>query len=92
MGRQVGVESIKKKKSKIEIKLSSEGTANLDGAKVSADSMEFGRAIGFSVAEDQLQLTIDERHTEKKTGFDILESIMALLPDSVKETVTLKSE
>ena len=91
-GRLVGVESIKKQQSKIEIKLSSEGTANIDGAKVIADSMEFGRAIGFSVADDQLQLTIDERRTEKKTGFDILESIMALLPDSVKETVTLKPE
>lgn len=91
-GRLVGVESIKKQHSKIEIKMSSEGSANIDGAKVLADSVGFGRAIGFSMSGDQLHLTIDERHTGTKTGFDVLESVMALLPDSIKETATSKPE
>ena len=69
-----GVESIKKQGTKIEIRLSPEGTAKTDGAKLMAESMEFGRAVGFSMDADQLLLTVDERHTGKKTGFDVLEA------------------
>ena len=74
-GRFAGVESIKKQQTKIEIRLSPEGTAKTDGAKLVSDSMEFGRAIGFSMEGDQLLLTVDERHTGKQTGFDVLEVI-----------------
>ena len=49
MGTLAGVESIKKQQTKIEIRLSPEGTAKIDGAKLVSDSMEFGRAIGFSM-------------------------------------------
>ena len=48
----------------------------LDGAKLVSDSMDLGRAIGFSMENDQLLLTVDERHTGKRTGFDVLESLM----------------
>lgn len=90
-GRIAGVESIKQKKTQIEIGLSPEGTAKVDGAKLLADSMEFGRAVGFLMSGDQLLLTIDERHTGSQTGFDVLEIIMKLLPSSVKETDSSKS-
>ena len=90
-GRLAGVESIKKQQTKIEIRLSPEGTATTDGAKLVADSMVFGRAVGFSMDGDQLLLTVDERHTGKQTGFDILESLMKLLPSAAKEIAPLKS-
>lgn len=90
-GRIAGVETIKQQKNKIEVRLTSEGTAQTDGAKLLNDSMQFGRAIGFSMEGDQLVLTIDEKHTGKQTGFDVLESLMKLLPTSAKETATSKS-
>lgn len=87
-GRMAGVESIKKQQSKIQVKLSADGTAKTDGSKLLSDTIEFGRAIGFSMDGDQFLLTIDERHTGKKTGFDVLEALMELLPASAKETAT----
>ncbi|AOV06306.1 transcription-repair coupling factor [Sporosarcina ureilytica] len=90
-GRIAGVESIKKQKTKIEVRFTPEGTAKTDGAKLLSESMQFGRAIGFSMDGDQLLLTIDEKHTGKQTGFDVLESLMKLLPGSTKETATSKS-
>ncbi len=86
-GRIAGVESIKNQQSKIQIRFSAVGTTTVNGAKLVADSMSFGRAVGFSMDGDQLVITIDERHTEKATGFDVLESIMKMLPSSIKETV-----
>lgn len=90
-GRIAKVESIKQQKSKIEIRFSPEGTAQTDGAKLMSDSMELGRAIGFSMDGSQLLLTVDERQTGKRTGFDLLESLMELLPGSIKETTSTKS-
>ncbi|WP_438314089.1 transcription-repair coupling factor [Sporosarcina sp. FA9] len=90
-GRIAGVESIKKQKPKIEIRLSPEGTAKSDGAKLVTESMVFGRAVGFSMENNRLVLTVDERHTGNKTGFDILEAMMKLLPASVKETTPFDS-
>ncbi|MFD1926709.1 transcription-repair coupling factor [Sporosarcina siberiensis] len=90
-GRFAGVESIKKQKTKIEIRLSPEGTAQSDGAKLVTESMAFGRAVGFSMENNRLVLTVDERHTGNKTGFDILEGMMKLLPTSVKETTSFDS-
>lgn len=84
-GRVAGVESIKKQKNQIEIRLSDEGTARTDGSKLVAESMKFGRAVGFSMDGTRLLLTIDERHTGKQTDFDVLEEMMALLPTSAKE-------
>ena len=46
-GRIAGVESIKKQQSQIEVRISPEGTAQTDGAKLVSESMEFGRAVGF---------------------------------------------
>jgi transcription-repair coupling factor (superfamily II helicase) len=86
-----GVESIKKQQSKIVIKLTAEGTVNTDGAKLVSDTLELGRAIGFSMENDQLLVTVDERHTGTRTGFDVLESLMELLLSAKKETATSKS-
>ncbi len=77
--RLAGVESIKKPQSQIEVRLSPEGTARTDGAKLVSESMEFGRAVGFSMEEGKLIMTIDERHTGQRTAFDVLEEMMWLL-------------
>ena len=54
--------------------------------------MKFGRAIGFSMENDQLLLTIDERHTGKRTGFDVLEvNDGSYFRHATKETTTSKS-
>lgn len=86
-GKMTGVESIKHKKNQIEIILSSQGTAQTDGSKLLAESMALGRAIGFSMNGDQLVLTIDERHVGDRTSFDMLEMLMELLPQALKEEV-----
>lgn len=91
LGRMAKVESIKKRQTKIEIKFTPEGTAETNGAKLMSDSMQFGRAIGFSMDGDQLLLTVDEKHTGKQKDFDILESLMQLLPGALKETAPSKS-
>lgn len=85
LARIAKVESIKKPKAKIEVRFSLEGTAQTDGAKLLNDAMVLGRAVGFSMDGAQLVLTVDEKHTGKQTDFDILESLMVLLPGAVKE-------
>lgn len=86
LARIAKVESIKKPKTKIEIRFSMEGTAQTDGAKLLNDAMALGRAVGFSMDGAQLVLTVDEKHTGKQTDFDVLESLMELLPGAIKET------
>lgn len=82
------VELIKKVRSKTEIRLSVEGTAQMDGAKLVRESMQFGRAVGFSMDGNQFVLTIDEKYVGQRTDFDVLEALMELLPKSLKETET----
>lgn len=84
-GRLAGVESIKKQRSIIEIILSQEGTNRVDGGKVVSDSMKFGRAIGFKMEEGKLILTIDEKHVGKMTEFDVVEEMMEILKNALKE-------
>ena len=90
-GRLAGVESIKKPRTQIEIRMSPEGTARTDGAKLVEESMKFGRAVGFSMENGQLMMMIDERHTGQKTEFDVLEEMMQLLNTTVKETAVIDS-
>lgn len=85
-GRAAGVESIKKQAAVIEIRLTPEGTSCMNGAKLVSDSMKFGRAVGFTMENNQLIFTIDERHTGKMTAFDVLEEMMRLLNDSRKDS------
>ncbi|WP_203248962.1 transcription-repair coupling factor [Sporosarcina beigongshangi] len=90
-GRLAGVESIKKVNTRIEVRISPEGTATTDGAKLVSESMKFGRAVGFTMEGGQLIMTVDERHTGKQTAFDVLEEMMKLLKSAVKEAVVSDS-
>lgn len=86
------VNQIKKVKSKTTIIISEEGTAKVDGSKLMAESMKYGRAVGFTMDGNQLILSIDAKHTGKLTDFDVLEAIMALLPKSLKEPANPSSK
>lgn len=90
-GRLAGVESIKQQRKVIEVRLSPEGTAIVDGAKLVSESVKFGRAVGFTMETDRLILTVDDRHTGKQTAFDVLEELMKLLQSSLKETTAIDS-
>lgn len=90
-GRLAGVESIKKVNTRIEVRISPEGTAITDGAKLVSESMKFGRAVGFTMEGGQLIMNVDERHTGKQTAFDVLEEMMKLLQSAVKEAVVSDS-
>ncbi|MFJ8264241.1 transcription-repair coupling factor [Rummeliibacillus sp. NPDC094406] len=88
--KKVGVESIKTKNKIITIDISEDGTANLDGGKIVSESMQFGRAVGFQLEGQRLILTIDEKKAEKQLPFDILESLLKLLPNAIREKVEIK--
>ncbi|GKV70379.1 transcription-repair-coupling factor [Sporosarcina sp. NCCP-2716] len=85
-GKTAGVASIKKRHSVIEIRFSASGTAKTDGAKLVSETMVFGRAIGFTMDDGDLVISIDDRKLGKQTEFDVLESVMRLLQDAGKET------
>ncbi|WP_391206172.1 transcription-repair coupling factor [Psychrobacillus sp. L4] len=89
-GKDVGVESIKEINKLVSIRFSEEGTKNINGALIVEKSMKYGRAVGFSMDNANLVITIDERKTGKFNPFDILEEIMRLLPEAKKETVEVK--
>lgn len=83
--RLTGVESIKQTGKIITIKLSAEGTSAMNGGKLVEESAAYGRAVGFSMAGQQLVMTIDENKTKKHHPFDVLEGMMKLLPESLRE-------
>lgn len=84
----MGVESIKQNGKIIAIRLSEKGTAAVNGGKLVEESAAYGRAVGFSMAGQQLVMTIDENKTAKHHPFDVLEGMMKLLPESLRETET----
>jgi transcription-repair coupling factor (superfamily II helicase) len=49
------------------------------------ESAAFGRAVGFSMAGQQLVMSIDANKTGKHHPFDVLEGMMKLLPESLRE-------
>ncbi|WP_298834206.1 transcription-repair coupling factor [uncultured Planococcus sp.] len=83
--RQVGVESIKQHSKVVTVKLSEKGTAGINGGKVVEESAAYGRAVGFSMSGQQLVMSIDENKTKKLHPFDVLEGMMKLLPESLRE-------
>ncbi|WP_040285249.1 transcription-repair coupling factor [Sporosarcina koreensis] len=85
-GKEAGVASIKKQQSVIEIRFSAEGTAKTDGAKLVSETMAYGRAVGFTMDDGRLVITIDDRKLGKQTEFDVLEAIIQLLRTAEKET------
>lgn len=85
-GLEVGLESIKLKNKMYRITLSMEGTQRIDGSKMVSDSMVLGRAVGFTLEDGKLVLTIDERKMSKDQDvFDLVEAVVQLLPASLKE-------
>ncbi|WP_432353759.1 transcription-repair coupling factor [Sporosarcina sp. A2] len=91
-GKSAGVLSIKKREPMIEIRFSSEGTANIDGAKLVSETMVYGRAVGFTMDNGNLLITVDDRQLGKQTEFDILEAVMRLLQGASKETQEVDAE
>ncbi|TAA69689.1 transcription-repair coupling factor [Planococcus salinarum] len=87
-GRSVGVESIKQNGKRISIKLTEKGTAAVNGGKLVEESAAYGRAVGFSMVGQQLVMAIDENKTGKHHPFDVLEGMMKLLPESLREVET----
>lgn len=83
--RQVGVESIKQHGKVVTVKLSEKGTASINGGKVVEESAAYGRAVGFSMSGQQLVMSIDENKTKKLHPFDVLEGMIKLLPESLRE-------
>ncbi|REB11431.1 transcription-repair coupling factor [Sporosarcina sp. BI001-red] len=84
-GKAAGVVSIKKRQTVIEIRFSPEGTALIDGARLVSETLSFGRAVGFTMDNGSLLITIDDRQLGKQTEFDILEAIMRLLQGASKK-------
>lgn len=83
--RQIGVESIKQHGKVVTIRLTEKGTASINGGKVVEESAAYGRAVGFSMAGQQLVMSIDENKTKKLHPFDVLEGMIKLLPESLRE-------
>lgn len=80
-----GVISIKEKNDIILISLSEEGTTLVDGAQIIERSMEFGRAVGFSMEGTQLVLNIDTKQCGHLTALDVLEKMMEIISQSKKK-------
>ncbi|EPD49381.1 transcription-repair coupling factor [Paenisporosarcina sp. HGH0030] len=88
-----GVESIKEQQKQLVIKLSKKGTQNTNGAMLVESSMDYGRAVGFQMNnQQQLLVTIDEKKTAKHHPFDVLEAMMKHLPEARKEVNSFVGE
>ncbi|ETP70605.1 transcription-repair coupling factor [Planococcus glaciei CHR43] len=87
--RQTGVETIKQNGKLISIRLSEDGTAAVNGGKLVEESAAYGRAVGFSMSGQQLVMTIDENKSGKHHPFDVLEGMMKLIPESLREEKTV---
>lgn len=88
-GRMVGVESIKQHGKTISIRLSETGTTAVNGGKLVSESAAYGRAVGFTMVGQQLVMSIDANKTAKNHPFDVLEGMMKLLPESLREEKTV---
>ena len=82
---QVGVVSIKEKQQVVSILLSEEGTALADGAKIVAESMKFGRAVGFGMDGNQLIVTVDYHKCGNHLPFEVVEQMMEIIATSKKQ-------
>ncbi len=84
---QAGITAIKEKQSIITINISEEGTASVDGAKIVSESMQFERAVGFSMDGTKLNLTIDMKKCGKYQPIDVLEKMVKIVSEAKKEEV-----
>ncbi|AXI00729.1 transcription-repair coupling factor [Sporosarcina sp. PTS2304] len=84
-GRMAGVESIKKIQDTVEIRLTDEGTARADGAKLMEHSLKFGHAVGLSLENGQIIVTVNEKKSNKFTEFDMIEDMVHIMQETAKE-------
>lgn len=82
---ETGITAIKEKQNIISIYLSEEGTKKLDGSIVVEKSMKFNKAVGFSMGENKLVITIDEKRCGQHNPFDVLEEVVEIISNSQKE-------
>lgn len=82
--KEGGVQSIREKGSQITIHFSEEGTKTIDGSIIIEQSMSFGRAIGFSMEGQSLNVTIDTKKCGNSKPFDVLEKMMEIISTSKK--------
>ncbi len=87
--RATGVESIKQQGDRVTIKLSEAGTQSIDGGQAVAASSAYGRAVGFSMANQALVLTVDGKKAGKQHPFDVLEGMMEILSNSLREEASV---
>ena len=83
---EAGVEVIREKQDKISICLSEKGTVGVDGARIVEESMQFERAVGFSMDGIKLVLVIDTKRCGNHKPFDVLEKMMQIVAQSRKES------
>ncbi|WP_088008437.1 transcription-repair coupling factor [Indiicoccus explosivorum] len=82
--RTARASSIRQNGNLTEIRLTEQGTASIDGGKLMEETAPFGRAIGIHVSGQELVLKIDEKKLKKNHPFDVLESVVKLLPEARK--------
>ncbi|MEK4023081.1 transcription-repair coupling factor [Sporosarcina sp. FSL W7-1283] len=87
-GRIAGVESIKKVQDVVEIRLSEEGTSRADGAKLMEHSLKFGHAVGLTLENGQIIVTVNEKKSKKFTEFDMIEEMVQTMQETAKEVRT----
>lgn len=85
-GRSAGVESIKKVQDVVEIRLSVEGTSRADGAKLMEHSLKFGHAVGLTLENGQIIVTVNEKKSNKFTEFDMIEDMVHTMQETAKES------
>lgn len=83
--RQVGAESIKQNGPIITVRFTEQGTANIKIGELYQKASTFDRAVNFGMAGTKLTMTIDEKKTKKQHPFDVLESMMKLLPETLQD-------
>ncbi|WP_153723260.1 transcription-repair coupling factor [Sporosarcina cascadiensis] len=84
-GRTAGVESIKKQQNMVEIRLTVEGTARADGAKLMEHSLKFGHAVGLTLENGQIIVTVNEKKSNQFTEFDMIEDMVHTMQETAKE-------
>ena len=82
-----GVTSVKEKGNIITILFSPEGTMQIDGSIAVTESMAFGRAVGFGMDGNKLQVTIDTKKCGNYLPFEVLEKMMEIVSKARKEEI-----
>ncbi|WP_301109236.1 transcription-repair coupling factor [Sporosarcina sp.] len=90
-GRTAGVESIKKQQGIAEIRLTVEGTARADGAKLMEHSLKFGHAVGLTLENGQIIVTVNEKKSNQFTEFDMVEDMVHVMQETAKEVSSADS-